>query len=460
MLRMHPATLTTCRFPAAQNRSLLVGKKSEAPPIVREALRSPGQPLDAATRARMEPRFGHDFSGVRVHIDSVGSASADAVHARAYTVGNDVVFGRGQYSPLTAPGIRLLAHELAHVAQQQTSGGNAGIAAAPIQVGAREDPAEREAEGAADRIGQAQDFQPFRPASPQAAPCLRRQPSDDQPKKEPPPLIPLPHPLDRLDIKITVPVLGGGSLEDLNKILSGPTSEKPHKTGCDVAGWRLLKTGMCCPQFSVNPDQCCPPYRLNALGRCCPTDQFAEGPNCVKSDVHIPEKQPIPLPHEDSADPPITPREPAQPLPPLTVGFPIYFMQNRPGAVAGDEKGLRSSFAPGGGEAFDQIVAWLKRGPEFSVQLTGKASSEGPPAHNHELGENRARSIANALIQKGISAARIMDPPNLPADCPSFSAGLHNCGDAGAAKPLDEKDRQVFARLFIAPSQPEKRKFR
>jgi hypothetical protein len=148
------------------------------------------------------------------------------------------------------------------------------------------------------------------------------------------------------------------------------------------------------------------------------------------------------------------------PSPPVTVGFPIYFLQDRPGAVVGDDKGLRSSFAPGGGETFDQIVAWLKRPPEFSVQLTGKASSEGPPAHNRELGEYRARSVANALIQKGIGAARIMDPPNLPAGCPSFSEGLHNCGDAGAAKPLDEKDRQVFALLFIAPSQPEKRKFR
>jgi hypothetical protein len=88
-----------------------------APPIVHEVLRSPGQPLDAATRAFMEPRFGHDFSRVRVHADAQASESAQAVHALAYTVGQDVVFRSGQYQPQTA-GRHLLAHELVHVVQQ------------------------------------------------------------------------------------------------------------------------------------------------------------------------------------------------------------------------------------------------------------------------------------------------------------------------------------------------------
>ena len=88
------------------------------PPIVNEVLRSPGQPLDADTRAFMEPRFGHDFSGVRVHSDSRAADSARAVSALAYTVGADVVFAEGQYAPRTASGRRLLAHELTHVAQQ------------------------------------------------------------------------------------------------------------------------------------------------------------------------------------------------------------------------------------------------------------------------------------------------------------------------------------------------------
>ncbi len=141
-------------------------------PIVHEVLRSPGQPLDSATRAFMEPRFGYDlssiqvsglgppsmqsqlaisqpedpseqqadaladqvtcmslprrerrydFSGVRIHTDAGAAESARAVNALAYTVGNHVVFGVGQYVPTTIGGKHLLAHELAHTIQQGRS---------------------------------------------------------------------------------------------------------------------------------------------------------------------------------------------------------------------------------------------------------------------------------------------------------------------------------------------------
>jgi hypothetical protein len=146
-----------------------------APPIVHDVLRSPGQPLNAETRAYMEPRFGHDFSGararggaasapteelhissaddpleseadqiahqvigppdaqrsqqafshapfdlsqVRIHTDAPAATSAQAVSALAYTVGSHIVFGAGQYAPQTSAGKRLLAHELTHVGQQ------------------------------------------------------------------------------------------------------------------------------------------------------------------------------------------------------------------------------------------------------------------------------------------------------------------------------------------------------
>lgn len=92
------------------------------PPIVDDVLRSPGQPLAASTRAFMEPRFGHDFSKVRVHDDAHAARSAEAVNALAYTVRNDVVFGSGRYQPETIAGKRLLAHELTHVTQQNPSG--------------------------------------------------------------------------------------------------------------------------------------------------------------------------------------------------------------------------------------------------------------------------------------------------------------------------------------------------
>jgi hypothetical protein len=94
-----------------------------APPIVNEVLQSSGQPLDVATRAFMEPRFGHDFSHVRVHADAQAAESARAVNALAYTLGRHVVFGAGQYAPTTQEGQRLMAHELMHVVQQTAGTG-------------------------------------------------------------------------------------------------------------------------------------------------------------------------------------------------------------------------------------------------------------------------------------------------------------------------------------------------
>jgi hypothetical protein len=90
-----------------------------APPIVHDVLRSPGQPLDTATRSFFEPRLGFGLSSTRVHTDALAAESARSVSARAYTVGHEIVFGKGEFLPNTVPGRRLLAHELAHVAQQK-----------------------------------------------------------------------------------------------------------------------------------------------------------------------------------------------------------------------------------------------------------------------------------------------------------------------------------------------------
>jgi Domain of unknown function (DUF4157) len=81
-----------------------------------------GRELDAATRAFMEPRFGFDFSRVRVHDGPAGAQSARELSARAYTAGHHLVFGAGEYAPATHEGRRLIAHELAHVVQQAGAG--------------------------------------------------------------------------------------------------------------------------------------------------------------------------------------------------------------------------------------------------------------------------------------------------------------------------------------------------
>jgi hypothetical protein len=83
---------------------------------------SGGQPLSEATRAFMEPQFGRDLSQVCVHADARPGESARAVSALAYTVGRAIVFGAGQYSPETAGGQWLLAHEVVHTIQQGQAG--------------------------------------------------------------------------------------------------------------------------------------------------------------------------------------------------------------------------------------------------------------------------------------------------------------------------------------------------
>src|SRR5215218_3364477 len=104
-----------------QRRTMEQTEPATVPSIVHDVLRSPGQPLDFNTRNFMEPRFGHDFSRVRVHTDAKAAESARAVNALAYTVGHDMAFGAGQYVPETSEGRRLVAHELAHVVQQITA---------------------------------------------------------------------------------------------------------------------------------------------------------------------------------------------------------------------------------------------------------------------------------------------------------------------------------------------------
>jgi Domain of unknown function (DUF4157) len=99
------------------------GKPSTAPPATtRQGLESSAVPLDPGTRVEMEARFGYDFGAVRLHSNAMAARSAQALGARAFTVGQDIVFGAGQYAQGTVEGKRLLAHELAHTVQQGRGG--------------------------------------------------------------------------------------------------------------------------------------------------------------------------------------------------------------------------------------------------------------------------------------------------------------------------------------------------
>lgn len=117
-------------------------------PIVRETLRAPGRSLDRRQRTDMESRLGHDFSRVRIHADPRAAASAEALHAEAYTVGADIVWGARAPALGSSAGRRLLAHELVHVVQQDGQPADHGSLSLDDARGPAEAEAERVARGA------------------------------------------------------------------------------------------------------------------------------------------------------------------------------------------------------------------------------------------------------------------------------------------------------------------------
>lgn len=135
----------------AQHNSSPSAPVSGVPTVVNDVLRSAGQPLDDATRAFMEPRFGHDFSQVRVHTDAQAAESARAVNALAYTVGTDIMFGAEQYTPTTHEGQRLIAHELVHTIQQRQNS-KAAPCQTSLDVSRPGDTLEQEANAIANQI--------------------------------------------------------------------------------------------------------------------------------------------------------------------------------------------------------------------------------------------------------------------------------------------------------------------
>jgi hypothetical protein len=169
-----------------QRLAVTPAASNAAPRIVHDVLRSPGQPLDTATRASLEPRFGHDFGRVRIHADATAAESARAADAHAYTVGSSIVFGAGRYAPGTESGRRLLAHELTHVIQQGdpatsfsklsalppdrpeprhvffpfTAPSPSGMPPPKLVVAQAEDPLEREADRVADQVMRMPDPNP------------------------------------------------------------------------------------------------------------------------------------------------------------------------------------------------------------------------------------------------------------------------------------------------------------
>ncbi len=133
------------------NLSCKAEQESEVSPDVENTInqaRGGGQQLDNTVQAQMSEAFNVDFTGVRVHTGTQSDSLNKSLSARAFTTGQDIFFGQGEYSPGSSSGRKLLAHELTHVVQQQSMMSSGG----PLTVGPADDPYEREADRIADQV--------------------------------------------------------------------------------------------------------------------------------------------------------------------------------------------------------------------------------------------------------------------------------------------------------------------
>ena len=127
---------------------------AQAPEAALDFLRrDEGRPLDPAVRTAVEPKFGHSFADVRVHADGDAANAAQSVYARAFTVGNDIVFNHGEYAPDSPRGASTLAHELAHTVQNEKAASRPSAASPGLaRLGTPADAAESDARGAAAAV--------------------------------------------------------------------------------------------------------------------------------------------------------------------------------------------------------------------------------------------------------------------------------------------------------------------
>jgi hypothetical protein len=140
---------------------------------ISNVLSSSGSPLDSTTRQFIETRFGHDFSHVRLHTNTKAAESAQSLNARAYTMGNHIVFGSGEFRPDDPKGQKLIAHELTHVLQQN---GNS-ITTNALAIADPASAAEQEASAWAQRFGSGDDSMPSQVTAYPSAGVIHRQPA-------------------------------------------------------------------------------------------------------------------------------------------------------------------------------------------------------------------------------------------------------------------------------------------
>jgi hypothetical protein len=408
----------------------------EAPAAVHDVLNSPGRALDAATRAFFEPRFGADFSTVRVHDDGRAADSANKVDALAYTVGHHIVFARNRLAPAAAAGRRLIAHELAHVVQQS---------------------------GTSARTLRRQEKTVGGPLDLKVDPCV-----------SPPGLGQI---CGQGAVKVCEehPGLPGCSI--VCKAL-GCTKKDEPKTRCKPGSRAATSSafaGQCCVGTPESAQHCCPPERVafNPVTRCCPegTTVDPSTDTCIKTEDITsdcpPERKttlglccfPPQVLSEGICTFPTT-RGPQTPQPTTPTPGPqlgtlwtdtIHFQKDHP--APGESAGAPILTAEGQSE-LASVQRWLRLSPDLQVRLIGHASSEGDTDSNQQLSARRVQFVG-ATVAGRLSEPVLADA--LASGCTSVGTGLWACGerqaDQVAANPEDRVVKVTFMRNQLPPLQ-------
>jgi hypothetical protein len=403
-----------------------------------DASRGAGQPLPSATRALYEPRFGSDFSAVRVHTGSRAAQAAAAIQAHAFTTGADIYFGPGLFQPGTPAGDRLLTHELTHVVQQTGTGG------ANLQ---------RQSGG---------PFDPIPPDKPRSDfDCMVNLDADK--------------PQDFVDCCGRAPK-GRGCSSHMIKLACkipgvecDPKKKKKKEPVVCPPGFKPGTTreyeSQCCPNAvtTPNPVMCCTSDRIvtnAAAPYCCPEGTIPDAGRTTCETPPPPPPTPLCMPGQETSKGeccrlPLVPRgaacvDPTPPPKPAPTPKPapspivVFFKKDKP-ALKGAST-LATSLTGEGVVNLKLLTELLKGDSSLKVQLVGKASQEGDEPYNLDLGRRRAEMIAAALAAEGVDDSRLTDlsRADLPDACEDVRPGVVTCGEAGATS---EKDRQVLVRI-------------
>lgn len=417
-----------------------------------------GLSLPGEVRDFYEPRFGHDFSDVKIYTDAAASESAQSINALAYTTGNNIVFNTGQYNPASTGGRQLLAHELTHVVQQQSMTGRSVM---------RQPKKEKPSSSIIDEI--------------KKNPLFKKLPKSAQDKI----IEELESVPEKIAQEVADRVIDSLNVDDnlkeglkkaveaiIDKLKGKPKKFDPCIPPFHSAGSSKFK-GMCCSETIENEATCCPPQRVSAKDkRCCKTGEDLIDNACVKRS----KTEPVPLPCPGNKpktldgqccvppkvsnlltciDPPGPQPTPPPPQPQPVIGkiSNIGFNKDAPQSWYAPSASFSASVTSDGKANFTDLVSFLKQNPSLDIQIQGHASSEKPksdPDYNQKLTDRRVKLIMVELQKKGIDNSRLKNIPNDASStgCVELVVGVLSCGDVQAQTTVEASDRNVSVKAF------------